>query len=346
MRSDRGKRRRIRRLLEGRQARLALASVVGMGTGVGAFGIRQPPVPRVQYADPVKQAVASTLVERLAGRGWDLPNLEHPRVDYWVDRFSTDADMRAKLEGFLSRSGQYAPMIAIKLEEHDMPHDLVFLAMIESGFDAEAYSPAHAAGLWQFVAETGRRYGLTVDRELDERHHPEKETDAALAYLRDLHERFGSWYLAAAAYNTGENRVGRIMREVTGSERAASEADYYRIWDRLPSETRDYVPLMIAVARIAKEPARYGFDHIVPLEPPSYAEVKAPSHTPLAALAEAADVEVKALRALNPWIRGKRTPGTDGYAVRVPAETQTRAAIVLGEPAGPRATSGGTALLD
>jgi membrane-bound lytic murein transglycosylase D len=91
---------------------------------------------------------------------------------------------------------------------------------------------------------------------VDERNHPEKATDAALDYLTELHDRFGSWYLAAAAYNTGENRVGRIMREATGSERASSEEDYYRIWDQLPKETRDYVPLMIAAGRIAKDPAK------------------------------------------------------------------------------------------
>ncbi len=323
MKSERGKRRRINRLLDSREGRLALAGLVGVGTGVGAFGMSQhhAPIARPVYHDPVKQAVAATMVERLAGRGWDLPNIDHERVDFWVDRFTNDPDMHAKLEGFLSRAGQYAPMISIKLEEQDMPHDLVFLAMIESGFDPTAYSAAHAAGLWQFVAETGKRYGLTVNSEVDERKLPEKETDAALQYLKQLHDRFGSWYLAAAAYNTGENRVGRIMREVTGSERATSEDDYYKIWDRLPKETRDYVPLMIAAARISKDPAKYGFDHVVPLEPPSFDEVKAPAHTPLTKLADAAGTDVSGLRELNPWLKGKKTPKTDGYAVRVPKGT-------------------------
>jgi membrane-bound lytic murein transglycosylase D len=153
---------------------------------------------------------------------------------------------------------KYEPMIKRKLAQRDMPQDLIYLAMIESGFNPKARSPAAASGLWQFIGETGRRYGLTVNRRVDERNDPAKATDAALSYLSDLHDRFGSWYLAAAAYNTGEGRVGRIMRQVTGSERG-TDADYYRIANRLPRETREYVPKLIAAARIAKEPDKYGF---------------------------------------------------------------------------------------
>jgi membrane-bound lytic murein transglycosylase D len=154
---------------------------------------------------------------------------------------------------------KYETMISKKLEEREMPQDLIFLAMIESGFNPSAKSPAAAGGLWQFISETGRRYGLNISRKVDERNQPAKATDAALSYLSDLHDRFGSWYLAAAAYNTGENRVGRIMRETTGSERG-TDHEYYAIAHRLPQETRDYVPKMIAAARIAKDPAAYGFD--------------------------------------------------------------------------------------
>ena len=153
---------------------------------------------------------------------------------------------------------KYAPMISEKLGARDMPQDLIYLAMIESGFNPIATSSAKAKGLWQFIEPTAERYGLTVNRKVDERTDPEKSTEAALSYLGDLYEQFGSWYLAAAAYNTGENRVARIMRNVTGSEKGSEDA-YYTIADRLPKETADYVPLMIAAARIAKEPAKYGF---------------------------------------------------------------------------------------
>ena len=190
------------------------------------------------------------------GAKWDLANLDHRRVDSWIGRFTSD--LKRSFSTYLDRMDKYEPMISAKLAQRNMPQDLIYLAMIESGFNPKAQSPAAASGLWQFIGETGRRYGLTVNRRVDERNNPAKATDAALSYLADLHERFGSWYLAAAAYNTGENRVGRIMREVTGSERG-TDADYYRIANRLPQETRDYVPKLIAAARIAKDPASYGF---------------------------------------------------------------------------------------
>lgn len=194
-----------------------------------------------------------------ASAGWDLPNLNNPRVDSWVKLFTTDPKIKSRFAVWLDRKSEYEPMISAKLEQHDMPQDLIYLAMIESGFNPKAKSPAKAGGLWQFISETGKRYGLTVNKHVDERNQPAKATDAALSYLGDLYDRFGSWYLAAAAYNTGENRVARVMREVTGSEKG-TDADYYRISKLLPKETQDYVPMMIAAARISKDPAKYGFD--------------------------------------------------------------------------------------
>ena len=187
---------------------------------------------------------------------WDLSDIDHERVDYWVTRFSTDK--KAEFESYLTRKREYEAMISEKLRQRGMPQDLIYLAMIESGFNPEAHSAQSARGIWQLIPDTARRYKLKVDDTVDERLDPAKSTDAALAYLQDLYERFGSWYLAAAAYNAGENRVGRVMTEVTGSERG-TDADYYRIWDQLPGETRDFVPVMIAAARVAKEPSRYGF---------------------------------------------------------------------------------------
>ena len=188
---------------------------------------------------------------------WDLANLSHQRVTYWIDRFS-NGDKRAEFELCLSRKPEYEAMIRRELRQRGMPEDLLYLAMIESGFNPEAHSAAAARGIWQLIPDTARRYGLTVDDAVDERTDPEKSTEAALEYLSDLYERFGSWYLAVAAYNAGENRIGRIMTEATGAERG-TDADYYRIWDQLPGETRDFVPVMIAAATIGKEPERFGF---------------------------------------------------------------------------------------
>ncbi|HMG12712.1 MAG TPA: lytic transglycosylase domain-containing protein, partial [Gemmatimonadaceae bacterium] len=203
-------------------------------------------------------ADASTDASANFATGWDLPNLDNARVDSWIKLFSTDPKVKSRFAVWLDRKDTYEPMISAKLTERDMPQDLIYLAMIESGFNPKAQSPAKAGGLWQFISETGKRYGLTVSKKVDERNVPAKATDAALAYLSDLHDRFGSWYLAAAAYNTGENRVGRIMRQVTGSEKG-TDADYYRISSLLPKETREYVPMMIAAATISKDPGKYGF---------------------------------------------------------------------------------------
>jgi membrane-bound lytic murein transglycosylase D len=201
----------------------------------------------------------STSAGGASSAGWDLPNIDNARVDSWVKLFSTDPKVKSRFALWLDRKSTYEPMISAKLEQHDMPQDLIYLAMIESGFNPKAKSPAKAGGLWQFISETGQRYGLTVNKKVDERNQPEKATDAALAYLGDLYDRFGSWYLAAAAYNTGENRVARVMRQVTGTEKG-TDADYYRISKLLPKETQDYVPMMIAAGRISKDPAKYGFD--------------------------------------------------------------------------------------
>ncbi|HEX6159207.1 MAG TPA: lytic transglycosylase domain-containing protein [Thermoanaerobaculia bacterium] len=181
---------------------------------------------------------------------WQLANLPHERVDYWVERFS-NGDKRAEMESYFARMPQYESMIVEKLRRKRMPEELVYLAMVESGFNTEAHSAQAARGIWQLVPDTARRYGLRVDDTVDERIDAEKATDAALSYLSYLYNRFGSWYLAAAAYNAGENRVGRIMTEATGAEKG-TDADYYRIREQLPGETRDYVPAMIAAARIGK----------------------------------------------------------------------------------------------
>ncbi|HEX2190766.1 MAG TPA: transglycosylase SLT domain-containing protein [Longimicrobiaceae bacterium] len=305
----------------------AVLAIGAMGTGIGIGRATQSARP-AQTQSKMASAFAPEGVARTAlvsssaeaGVSWDLPNLDHDRVDFWVERFSTSK--RDDFTRFLERSGRYVPMISEKLAERGMPQDLIYLAMIESGFNPKAYSPAAASGLWQFIQETGERYGLEVNRAVDERNDPVKATDAALDYLEELHDRFGSWYLAAAAYNSGENRVARIMREETGSERG-SEESYYDIWDRLPRETRDYVPLMIAAARIAKEPAKYGFEDVEMEEPLRYEEVVVDPGAPLEAVAKAAGIAVDELTRLNPQLRLDRTRNDQRSLLRVPEGTRT-----------------------
>jgi membrane-bound lytic murein transglycosylase D len=299
---------------------LAMAGLLGGAMAVGTHSAKD----RFAEVDPETGVSPMAAVDAgsfaLAGGEWDLPNLDHERIDFWIERFTTDK--RGDFTRFLERTGRYGPMISAKLAERGMPQDLIYLAMIESGMNPTAYSHAHASGLWQFIAETGQRYGLTVNRLVDERNDPVKSTDAALDYLTYLHNRLGSWYLAAAGYNTGENRVARIMREETGSEKGTEE-DFYRIWDRLPRETRDYVPLMIAAARISKEPAKYGFQNVVMEAPLAYEEVPVDASTPLDAIAEAVGLEAKEIRRLNPHFKQGVTPNGKRALVRIPEGTRT-----------------------
>jgi membrane-bound lytic murein transglycosylase D len=299
---------------------LAMAGLLGGAIAVGSnsAGDRFAELDPETGVSPMAALNAEAFA--LAGGEWDLPNLDHERIDFWIERFTTDK--RGDFTRFLERTGRYGPMISAKLAERGMPQDLIYLAMIESGMNPTAYSHAHASGLWQFIAETGQRYGLTVNRFVDERNDPVKSTDAALDYLTYLHNRLGSWYLAAAGYNTGENRVARIMRETTGSEKGTEE-DFYRIWDRLPRETRDYVPLMIAAARISKEPHKYGFQNVQMQAPLAFEEVPVDASTPLTAVAEAAGIEPEVIRRYNPHFKQGVTPSGKRALVRIPEGTRT-----------------------
>ena len=187
-----------------------------------------------------------------------LHDIAHERVDYWVAEFSKDHDYHKKIAAGLARMPQYQKMIEGKLRARGMPKNLIWLAMEESAFKADACSREKATGIWQLTAATARLYRLKVNKKIDERTKVEKETDAALDFLSHLHKRFGSWYLAAAAYDSGEHRIARLMKKKFGRERGR-DRDYYRIWDDLPGETRDYVPAIIALKRIGSDPAKYGF---------------------------------------------------------------------------------------
>jgi membrane-bound lytic murein transglycosylase D len=180
---------------------------------------------------------------------WELSNISHSLVDKWVKRFTTS--LKAGFQATLQRGKQYDDMILSKLQQRDMPQELYYLAMIESEFKPAVKSHASAVGLWQFMAGTARQVGLKVTGRSDERKSPSKSTDAALTYLSQLHDQFGSWYLAAAAYNAGPGAVSKALKQVTGRTKG-TDADFYRIAPRLPAETRDYVPKLIAAARVAK----------------------------------------------------------------------------------------------
>lgn len=187
----------------------------------------------------------------------DSDELGLSRIDGWVTRLTTT--LKHDFEKSLGRKALYSSMITAKLDARKMPHDLIYLAMIESEFNPNAKSPMKAVGMWQFMSGTAKRFGLKVGHGVDERKNPAASTDAALAYLSNLHDRFGSWYLAAAAYNSGEGTVLHALQKVTGRS-TGTDADFFKILPVLPRETQDYVPKLIASARVGNDPGQYGLE--------------------------------------------------------------------------------------
>ena len=183
------------------------------------------------------------------------PIVVNSQVGYFLDRFTRER--RDIISAWLGRSGRFMSMIRDTLKRHGLPEDLAFTAMIESGFNPVATSRAGARGLWQFMAATAKRYGLRVDHWVDERLDPEKSTVAAAAYLRDLYELFGSWFLAQAAYNAGEAAVARAIR-------LAGSSDFWALTQTgfLHRETKEFVPQIVAAVQIGREPHRFGFEPV------------------------------------------------------------------------------------
>jgi membrane-bound lytic murein transglycosylase D len=241
---------------------------------------------------------------------------DRDRVRYYGDYFLGPA--RERFTIWLGRLPRYEGMIRERFRALSIPEDLVYLALIESGYSNTAVSRANAVGMWQFISATGRRYGLTIDQWVDERRDPFKATEAAGRHLADLYEQFGSWYLAAAAYNGGAGRVTRGIRRLRSD--SLSDETFFDLSARryLRLETRDYVPKLIAAALIAKDPLRHGFDSIPLLEPLTFDEITVPDATGLDVLADLADTTARALQELNPqFYRGVTPPGRTSI-VRVP----------------------------
>ena len=228
----------------------ALAVTQSLG---GGFQFAARPAAEA-VSTPVNAAAATPnvapVVATAAAPTWDLANIQNPRVDSWVQRFSTT--LKSDISSALDRGEKIIPMISAKLAERNMPQELAYLPLIESEYQTQAKSRVSAVGLWQFMASTARNLGLSVGRHGDDRTNAAKSTDAALTYLSQLHDRFGSWYLALAAYNAGPGTVSKAMDRVLGRT-TGSDADFYTISKKLPAETREYVPKLIAAARIAKD---------------------------------------------------------------------------------------------
>src|SRR5436853_127500 len=249
------------------------------------------------------------------------PVMLNAQVQFHLDRFTGSS--REVVTLWVHRSSRYLAMIREVLRTRGLPEDLAFTAMIESGFKPDAVSRVGAKGMRQFMAATARRYGLRVDRWVDERLDPEKSTVAAARYLRDLHNLFGSWPLAQAAYNAGEVKVARAISK-TGSRDfwTLAESKYLR------RETKEFVPQIHAVTMIGREPDRYGFE-FDDLEPASVETITVPPSTDVRRLAGNAGLSVATVRALNPTlVRGVTPPGRT-WTLRVPVGERERVAAAL-----------------
>lgn len=264
--------------------------------------------------------------EAAAGPTYDIDVesfADRNRVQYFRDFFLGEA--RGRFRIWLGRLARYEGMIRDRFRRAGVPEDLVYLGVIESGYSNTAVSRANAVGMWQFMSYTARHYGLRVDTWVDERRDPFRATDAAARHLADLYQEFGSWYLAAAAYNGGAGRVSRGLRRLSQTPESASDETFFDLSARryLRLETRDYVPKLIAAAILAKEPRQFGFDSIPYLRPLVFDEVTVPDQTGMDVIAELADTTARALMELNPqYVRGA-TPPRETAIVRVPRGTGT-----------------------
>ena len=243
---------------------------------------------------------------------FDIPIVINAKVEQFIQYFQTT--VRNSFSNWLARSEKYIPFMRNHLKENGLPEDLVYMALIESGFNPYAYSRSKASGPWQFIYLTGKRYGLKANWWVDERRDPEKSTIAAAKYLKDLYDMFECWYLAAAGYNAGENKIANAMKRYRTED--FWELTKYRY---LKQETKDYVPQMIAAALIAKEPEKYGFIGIEYQEPLQYEKAEVPSVTDLRLIAKICDITLEELKDLNPeLLRWCTPPDSPTYQIKIP----------------------------
>lgn len=268
--------------------------------------------------DNLRRLISRRIVEIYAARQTSLgdtqasiPRDMNPDVEREIASFQ-GRERAFFLEAY-RRSGLYRPMIVAQLQEAGLPEQLSWLPLVESGFKDRALSSARALGLWQFIASTGYRYGLDRSNWVDERMDPEKSTKAALAYLTALHDLFGDWLTALAAYNCGEHAV---LRQINNSKVSYLD-QFWDLYSRLPRETRRYVPRFLATLAILEEPARYGFELPEPYAPVPYETAELARATQLEALDRALTLESGTLARMNPELRRNATP-KEPYLLKVP----------------------------
>jgi membrane-bound lytic murein transglycosylase D len=235
----------------------------------------------------------------------------NPLIQQYINYYQSRG--RSTMDSGLRRSGQYMRLARKIFAEEGVPLDVTWLGQVESAWKPKAVSWASASGLWQFIPSTGRMYGLRQNAYIDERNSYEQATRASARHLKDLAKRYnGNWELAMAAYNTGAGNIDRAISR-------AGSPNFWMIYPYIAQETRNYVPNILAVILIAKNPEKYGFKGIKPDAPMSYDVVQVPTATSLQLVADATDSNVDYIRSLNPELKRDTTPRGDTYNVRIPA---------------------------
>ena len=289
--------------------------VTGTGSGSKADGSSdKKDIGSFRLSDPEGPKVVDQELEQ-------IPTEVNPLVEKWIAYFQGRG--RPHMERYLARSTRYEKLMKKVLRDNGLPEDLFYIALIESGFSSAATSHASAVGYWQFIRGTGKRYGLEISPFVDERRDPVFATQAAAEYFKGLYSVFGSWYLAMASYNVGENRVKReVMNHYT--------RDFWELARkrRLPKETINYVPKFIAAKLIAKEPAKFGFGEIDYLPPIEFDHISVTKPVNLRQMAEKLSLNYEDFKALNPKYKGEIAPVKGQELVlRIPPGT-TEAALV------------------
>jgi len=242
----------------------------------------------------------------------DFPLIYNSPVKTFIQYFQNKENF---MKTALGRAETYRPLMTSIFRENEIPEDLVYLSLIESGFNPHAYSPAGACGPWQLMKGTARRYGLRVDKWVDERRDPEKSTQAAVKYLKDLYAMFGDWYLALTAYNAGEGKVAAAVQKYN-----STDLWYLREKTYLKQESCDFVPKLLAAITIGKQPGEYGFNELNSSDPtPPLTKVHIPFSSDLKMIAAMAEISLSALKRYNPELCSTRTPpDKKGYWIKIP----------------------------
>lgn len=310
--------------------RIAVLGVLSLLSACSSLSSRNDDVSvRGGEAGPEAKAAAAADLNDTGSDLDAIPLEVNKMVLQWIDYFQGRG--RPHMERYLSRSTRYMPVMKTILREEGLPEDLIYIALIESGFSSTAHSSANAVGYWQFIRGTGRRYNLEINSYVDERRDFVKATYAAAQYFKGLYNLFGAWYLAIASYNVGENRVKSLVMKY-------HTRDFWQLAreNKLPNETINYVPKFLAARLIAKAPEKYGFVDIEYMPPLEFDEVEIGHSIDIRKLAQAMNLEYDDLRDLNPsYKRGVAFAKSGALSLRIPKGMQ---AVALA--AAPEAMAG------